>query len=141
MRISQNTANEGIRGKRLSICISHALDYRPALQLRKLHALYCQMWVKIWFGMLDGWNTKIKVYAACFLLWREFKSWSTFPPIVNLISSMVQDMLQWGRKQESLRMQLIVIDIEPVHGSLLKFLQCKCKLSMKNPCGSNILLL
>jgi len=35
-------------------------------------------------------------------------------------------------------MQQIVIDIEPVPGNLLKFLQCKCKLSMKNPSGSNI---
>jgi len=32
-------------------------------------------------------------------------------------------------------MQLIVIEIEPVTGNLLKFVQCKCKLSMENPCG------
>jgi len=35
-------------------------------------------------------------------------------------------------------MQLIVIDIEPVQGNLLKFAQYKSKLSMKNPCASNI---
>ena len=51
---------------------------------------------------------------------------------------MVQDMLQWGWKIEGLRMQPIVLDLEPVPGSLLKFVQCKCKLSMKNPCISNI---
>ena len=43
-----------------------------------------------------------------------------------------------GWKLEGSRMQPIVIDIEPVLGNLLKFAQCKCKLSMKNPCGSNI---
>ena len=33
---------------------------------------------------------------------------------------------------------IIVIDIEPVPGNLLKLVQYKCKPSMKNPCGSNI---
>ena len=28
-------------------------------------------------------------------------------------------------------------DLEPVPESLLKFIQCKCKLSTANPCGSN----
>ena len=65
------------------------------------------------------------------------KAEALFPPIVNLTSSRVQDMLQWNWKLDGSRMQPIVIDIKPVPGNLLKFVQCKCKLSMKNPCGSN----
>ena len=46
-------------------------DYRPVLHC-KVHALYCQMWGQA------SWMVKIKVYAACFLLWKVFKSWITF---------------------------------------------------------------
>ena len=48
------------------------------------------------------------------------------------------DGAQWGWKLGGSRMQPTVMDVEPVPGNLLKFIQCKCKLSMKNPCGSNI---
>ena len=61
-----------------------------------------------------------------------------YPPIENLTSSMVQDMLQWGLKLESSRMQPTVIDTEPVTENLLKFVQCKCKLVMKNSCSTNV---
>jgi len=43
-----------------------------------------------------------------------------FSCIVSLISSMVQDMLQWGWNLEGPRVQLTVINIEPVPGILLK---------------------
>ena len=69
---------------------------------------------------------------------RHSKAEVLFPPIVNLTSSIVQDILQWGWKLEGSRVQPIVIDIEPVPGNLFKFVPCKCKLSMKNPCGNNI---
>jgi len=130
-------------GKWLSLCICHAkwalytADCKPVLQL-KLHVLYCQMWVQIWLGMLDGWNTKIKVYAACFLLWRVLESWSNFSTYCESDFFNGADMLQWGWKLEGSRMQQIVIGIKPVPGNLLKFTQHKCKLSMKNSCGSNI---
>jgi len=96
----------------------------------KLHALYCQMWVQIWLGTLDGWNIKIKVYAF------SSRVEVLFPHTVNLTSAMVQDMLCTMGLET--RMQPIVIDIEPVQGNLLKFAQYKSKLSMKNPCSSNI---
>ena len=43
-----------------------------------------------------------------FMLGGYSKAEVLFPPIVNLTSSMVQDMLQWGWKLEGSRMQPIV---------------------------------
>ena len=91
---------------------------------------------------------KFRFYYACWMVetprsrfmlhvfsWRVFKSWSTFS---TYCESDFFNSAQWGWKLEGSRMQQIVIGIEPVPGNLLKFLQCKCKLSMRNPSGSNI---
>ena len=47
------------------------------------------------------------------------------------------DPLLWGWKLDSSELQPIITDLEPAPYSLLKFIQCKCKLSTANPCGSN----
>ena len=104
-RISWNTANETIRdeGQVYTLIMSNEIFILLIANLFcnwEFHALYYQMWVQIWLGMLDGWNTKIKVYAACFLFWRIFKSWSTFPPIVNLTSF---NGAQWGMETRRLK--------------------------------------
>ena len=47
------------------------------------------------------------------------------------------DPLLWGWKLDSSELQPIITDLEPARESLLKFIQCKYKLSTTNPCGSN----
>ena len=82
-RLSRNTANDAIRGKGLSMCIGHtkwalySTDYKPVLQLQTP----CTFLPNVSLDLIRhaGWSKhKGKVYAACFLLWRIFKSWSTF---------------------------------------------------------------
>jgi len=47
------------------------------------------------------------------------------------------DPLIWGWKLDNLKIQPIMIDLEPTPESLLKFVGCKYRLSAANPCGSN----
>ncbi len=45
---------------------------------------------------------------------------------------------QWGWKTENTSLQPIMTDLDPAPEGLLKFIRCKCKLSSRNPCSSNI---
>ena len=58
----------------------------------------------------------------------------------NLLSDTIDPLLCiWGWKLDSSKLQPIMtdLDLEPAPESLLKIIQCKCKLSTANPCGSN----
>jgi len=46
--------------------------------------------------------------------------------------------LQWGWKLDGKMLMPIVTYIDPVLDSMLKFIQCKCKASSNNPCGTNV---
>ena len=48
------------------------------------------------------------------------------------------DPKQWGWKLEGTVLVPVMTDLDAAPESLLKFVRCKCKLSSKNPCGSNI---
>ena len=48
------------------------------------------------------------------------------------------DPKQWGWKLDGTVLVPVMTDLDPAPESLLKFVRCKCKLSSKNPCGSNI---
>lgn len=45
---------------------------------------------------------------------------------------------QWGWKTEDTLLHPVMTDLDPAPEGLLKFIRCKCKLSSKNPCGSNV---
>ena len=45
---------------------------------------------------------------------------------------------EWGWKKENTLLQPIMTDFDPAPEGLLKFIRCKCKLSSRNPCSSNI---
>ena len=44
---------------------------------------------------------------------------------------------QWGWKLDGTQLSLIMTDMEAGPEALLKFVRCKCKLSSRNPCGTN----
>ena len=48
------------------------------------------------------------------------------------------DPKQWGWKLDGTVLVPVMTDLDAAPESLLKFVRCKCKLSSKNPCGSNI---
>ena len=43
----------------------------------------------------------------------------------------------WGWKLDGSMLHPVMTDIDPAPESLLKFVRCKCKLTTRNPCGSN----
>ena len=45
---------------------------------------------------------------------------------------------QWGWKLDGTQISPIMTDLAAGPESLLKFVRCKCKLSSRNPCGTNI---
>ena len=45
---------------------------------------------------------------------------------------------QWGWKADGKFLQPIMTDLDPAPQRLLKFIRCKCKLSTRNPCSSNV---
>ena len=47
------------------------------------------------------------------------------------------DPEQWGWKLDGTILVPVMTDQAPAPESLLKFVQCKCKLTSKNPCGTN----
>ena len=47
------------------------------------------------------------------------------------------DLKQWGWKLDDTVLIPIMTDLNAAPESLLKFVLCKCKLSSKNPCGTN----
>ena len=48
------------------------------------------------------------------------------------------DPKQWGWKLDGKVLSPIMTDINVAPENLLKFVRCKCKLSSKNPCGTNM---
>ena len=48
------------------------------------------------------------------------------------------DPMQWGWKLDGTVLVPVMTDLDAAPESLLKFVRCKCNLSSKNPCGSNI---
>ena len=48
------------------------------------------------------------------------------------------DPKQWGWKLDSTALIPIMTDLNAAPESLLKFVRCRCKLSSKNPCGTNM---
>jgi len=48
------------------------------------------------------------------------------------------DPEQWGWKLDGTQLSPIMTDLAAGPESLLKFVRCKCKLSSRNPCGTNI---
>ena len=48
------------------------------------------------------------------------------------------DPTQWGWKADGKFLQPIMTDLDPAPGTLLKFIRCKCKVSTRNPCSSNV---
>ncbi len=47
------------------------------------------------------------------------------------------DPQQWGWKREGNMLVPVMTDLTPAPENLLKFVRCKCKLSSRNPCGTN----
>ena len=54
------------------------------------------------------------------------------------LSNNIFDPKQWGWKLEGSVFTPIMTDLHAAPDSLLKFVRCKCKLSSKNPCSTNI---
>ena len=48
------------------------------------------------------------------------------------------DHKHWGWKLKGTVLTPVMTDLDAAPESLLKFVRCKCKLSSKNPCGSNL---
>ena len=48
------------------------------------------------------------------------------------------DPLQWGWRLDGTVFTPVMTDLAAAPESLLKFVRCKCKLSSKNPCGTNL---
>ena len=48
---------------------------------------------------------------------------------------------QWSWKHDGTVFAPIMTDLAAAPESLLKFVSCQCKLSSKNPCGTNIIML
>ena len=48
------------------------------------------------------------------------------------------DPEQWGWKLEGSSFAPIMTDLDATPDSLLKFVRCKCKLSSKKPCSTNV---
>ena len=48
------------------------------------------------------------------------------------------DPEQWGWKLDGSKLTPVMTDIAAAPETLLKFVQCKCKLSSRNPCGTNV---
>ena len=59
------------------------------------------------------------------ILWRE-------------LSNKELDPLQWGWKLDGKILMPIMTDLDPAPDNMLKFIQCKCKVSSRNPCGTNV---
>ena len=47
------------------------------------------------------------------------------------------DPEEWGWKVDGSTLSTVMTDKAPAPEKLLKFVRCKCKLSSRNPCGSN----
>lgn len=47
------------------------------------------------------------------------------------------DPQQWGWKLEGNKLVPLMTDLTPAPENLLKFVRCKCKLTSRNPCGTN----
>ena len=47
------------------------------------------------------------------------------------------DPEQWGWKLVGTILEPVMTDLAPAPETLLKFVRCRCKLTSKNPCGSN----
>ena len=45
---------------------------------------------------------------------------------------------EWGWKLESNIWSPIMTDLDAAPENLLKFIRCKCKVSSRNPCGTNL---
>ena len=45
---------------------------------------------------------------------------------------------EWGWKLKSNILSPIMTDLDPAPENLLKFIRCKCKVSSRNPCGTNL---
>ena len=48
------------------------------------------------------------------------------------------DPLQWGWKLNEKMLMPIMTDLDPAPDNMLKFIRCKCKVSSRNPCGTNV---
>ena len=55
-----------------------------------------------------------------------------------MVSSINLPAIQWGWKAENTSLHPIMTDFDPAPEGLLKFIRCKCKLSTKNLCSSNV---
>lgn len=56
-----------------------------------------------------------------------------------MCTDMQMDPQKWGWKlDDKLGMIPVMTDIGPAPETLLNFVRCKCKLSSRNPCGSNL---
>lgn len=45
---------------------------------------------------------------------------------------------EWGWRLDQDTYEPIMTDLEPAPDNILKFIRCNCKLSKKNPCGTNV---
>ena len=59
------------------------------------------------------------------ILWRE-------------LSNKELDPMQWGWKLDGKMLMPIMTDLDPAPDNMLKFIRCKCKVSSRNPCGTNV---
>ncbi len=48
------------------------------------------------------------------------------------------DPTKWGWKLDGKSLQPIITDLEPAPEFIIKFIRCKCKLSARSPCSSNV---
>ena len=54
------------------------------------------------------------------------------------LSENALDPKQWGWKLEEKTLTPIMTDLNPAPENLLNFIRCKCKISSRNPCGTNL---
>ncbi len=48
------------------------------------------------------------------------------------------DPTKWGWKLDGKSLQPLMTDLEPAPEFIIKFIRCKCKLSARSPCSSNV---
>jgi len=103
---------------------------------RKLYALNCQIWVQIWLAWHAGWLKHQDQGLCCmFSFVKDIQKLKYFFHLLWIW------LLQWctmGLETRRFRNATKCEVIESVPGILLKFIQCKCKLLMKNPGCSNV---
>ncbi len=84
--------------------------------------LMCMYCLELWF--ITSFIAQIASIFRFLMIWRD-------------LSGNDLDPQQWGWKREGNMLVPVMTDLTPAPENLLKFVRCKCKLSSRNPCGTN----